>query len=232
MISESTEETASLYVLGLLDADEAARFAAEIRQDEELARLVFELEASAATLAHAAPMLTPPSALKVRIIEQIGQGKIISFARPSAWLPWAVAACLAIAAGMLAWHNSQLQTQLVFLRSQDSLSRLKIATLGSMLDIAPRGLAVVVWDREKQRGYLKVENMPVPRADQDYQLWVIDPGHKLPVNAGVFRFEPNGIAAVSFQPDQLIASADKFAISLERKGGAPQHEGPIVMISK
>lgn len=232
MIFESTQEAASLYVLGLLDPDEAVRFEAEVRANEELARLVSELEASAAALAHATPMLTPPAALKARILSQVGEKKIVPFVSRAAWLPWAIAACLAIIAGVLALHSSRLQTELVYLRNQDALSRMKIATLGSMLDIAPHGLAVIVWDKEKQRGFLKVENMPVPRADQDYQLWVIDPAYKQPVNAGVFHFQPDGIAKVSFKPDQLIASADKFAISLERKGGAPQHEGPIVMISK
>lgn len=233
MIDERTEELASLHVLGLLEADEARSFETALRADAELAKLVAELESSTASLAHALPPQPPPAHLKNRILSELrGDKKIVALPKSGNWLPWAIAACLALFAGTVTIDRARLQRENTDLRQRDALSQIQIATLNSMIENAPKGVAVVVWDAEKQRGILRVENMPAPRADQDYQLWVFDPKYKLPVNGGVFHFEENGVAKVSFQPDQQVDTANKFAISLERKGGAPQHEGPIVMISK
>lgn len=233
MIDEHTEELASLYVLGLLEPEELRSFEAALCSDAELSTVVSELEASAAALAHALPPQTPSAHLKNRILNEIRGGKeVVTFSKGLNWLSWAIAACLALFAGAVTFDRARLQRENADLSQRDALSTIQIATLNSMIENAPKGVAVVIWDVERQRGILRVENMPAPRVDQDYQLWVIDPRYKLPVNGGVFHFEDNVVAKVSFQPDQPVETANKFAISLERKGGAPQHEGPIIMISK
>jgi anti-sigma-K factor RskA len=38
--------------------------------------------------------------------------------------------------------------------------------------------------------------------------------------------------AVPFKPDQPVAHAAAFAVSLEKKGGVPKAEGTIVMLGK
>jgi len=230
MIDERSEETASLYVFGLLDDEDARRFEEALRSDAELARLVSELEAAAASLAHTAAPKIPAPDLKNRILDQIRAGKVAVMPRRVNWLPWALAACLAVIAGGLAVDRSRLQRELSAARDQDELSQIKIATLASLVQDAPKGVAVVAWDSARQEGIIKVQNMPMPKADHDYQLWVIDPQYPLPVNAGVFHLREDGITKASFKPDQPISSVDKFAVSLERKGGVPQHKGPIVML--
>lgn len=232
MIDEPLAELASLYVLDLLEPEEAARFAAELPDHLELAQLVADLQASVSALAYLAPPQAPPRELKSRLLAQIHSEKIVALPRRSTWLPWTLAAGFAVLAGWLAYDRSHLTTEMASLRDQGNLAQMQIATMNSMVDSSPKGLAVVVWDEEKQQGLLKVENMPKTRADQDYQLWVVDPKYKLPVDAGVFNLDSQGPNRVPFKPAQPITSADKFAVSLERKGGAPQHEGPIVMISK
>lgn len=232
MIDAHSEELASLYVLELLEPEELARFEMELRTNRELAQLVTELEASAASLVYLSPPQAPPAGLKARLLEQIQTEKIATLPRRTSWFPWAMAAGLAVVAGWLAFDRSHLQKEMASLRDKDVLAQMKIATMNSMTDSAPKGVAVVVWDEEKQQGILNVDNMPKARPDQDYQLWVVDPNYKLPVNAGVFNLENQGINRVSFKPTQPITAADKFAVSLEKKGGAPQHEGPIIMISQ
>jgi len=233
MIDERTEESASLYVFGLLDEAEAAQFERQVAADPELARLVSALEEAAASLAHTAVPMAPPPELKGRILSQIRAEKVVNLPRAGSpnWLPWALAACLAVIAGFLATDRSHLQRELAAARDRDELSQVKIATLASLLHDAPTGVAAVAWDGKRQEGVIKIQNMPAPRPDQDYQLWVIDPSYKLPVNAGVIPFE-GGLMKVAFKPDQPIHSADTFALSLERKGGVPQHQGPIVMLGK
>jgi anti-sigma-K factor RskA len=130
-------------------------------------------------------------------------------------------------------ENSKLQAQVDSLRQEvaglqarDELSQIKIATLASQLKDNPQAMAVVAWDGGAQRGILQTHNMPVANGDQDYQLWIIDPDSKAPVSAGVF----DPAQGARFQPIHRVSHAEKFAISLEKKGGSDAPQGPIVLV--
>ena len=100
------------------------------------------------------------------------------------------------------------------------------------MESAPDANAVVVWDERKQRGVLKVTKLPRNAADRDYQLWLVDPRYKDPVDGGVFHVANDGSLRVPFQPASPVREATGFAISLERKGGVTKAEGPIVLLGK
>lgn len=298
-MDEATEELASLYVLGLLETEEAMRFRARLAEDDELRHLVSRLEMAAAAVGRAVPPRDPPPAVKARVLAQIRPETVTPAQVPGSGLPWAMAASIVIlAGGWLYWHGEkeskalevqiqareselmsaksreaglqaklteqdlaetaikeakdtllgQLQSEQkenVNLRAQlDStqhevaslqagnvLSQIKIATLTSLLHNSPKAMAVVAWDPDQQRGLLKTINLPATAPDKDYQLWIVDPAYKNPVSGGVF--EPDGQASSSqFKPGQPITKATKFAVSLERKGGVPVAQGPMVLISE
>ena len=101
-----------------------------------------------------------------------------------------------------------------------------------MLPDSPEAQAIAVWNPEAQEGLLTVANLPALPSDRDYQLWVIDPQYPIPVDGGVFTVEPaSGDAHLHFKPKEPIKQIAKFAVSLERKGGVPKAEGPMVLIS-
>jgi len=79
---------------------------------------------------------------------------------------------------------------------------------------------------------LKVTKLPRNAADRDYQLWLVDPRYKDPVDGGVFHVANGGSLRVPFQPVSPVREAKGFAISLERKGGVTKAEGPIVLLGK
>jgi anti-sigma-K factor RskA len=119
------------------------------------------------------------------------------------------------------------------LKAEGDLSRYKLAALTSLLGNSPQALAIAVWDPAAQKGLLKVSNLPTLGADKDYQLWVIDPQYPNPVDGGVFQVDARtGDARVPFAPGQRIGSAQKFAVSVERKGGVRVHQGPIVLLGQ
>jgi len=92
---------------------------------------------------------------------------------------------------------------------------------------------VAVWNPEKQEGMLKVEKLPALAANQDYQLWVVDPQYPNPVDGGVFTVDPEtGVANVQFKARQPVNAINAFAVTLERKGGVPKAEGPFVLLGK
>jgi anti-sigma-K factor RskA len=309
MIDERTEEQAALYALDALEGDEKSAFEAELARNEELRRLVDDLQEASASLAHAAPPRVPPAELETRILDAISSESPPRSVTPRiVWLPWAAAAALALFCGLLMTQRAELSRQLAAAKDQigsinaerdraarllaekqreiadaqsaverlrvereelvqqvarwrereealrvqnttlaeqrtdlekkvaelerlGTLSQLRVATLTSKLPSAPGAAATVVWDPEKQQGILKVANAPTLGADKDYQLWLVDPAYKQPVDGGVFSVDEKGTTEFTFRPKLRITSANAFAVSLERKGGVPKAEGPMVLVS-
>jgi len=131
----------------------------------------------------------------------------------------------------LAAANSEISALREKMRAEGDLAQFKIATLASLAGNSPQALAVAVWNPATQRGVLRVEKLPALASDKDYQLWLIDPAYPAPTDAGVFTVDPaTGHAQVTFKPNQRVNNAAKFAVSLERKGGVPKPEGPILLL--
>jgi len=232
-MNEQLEEQASLYVFGLLESSEAAAFERRLESDADLRALVDHLDAAAATIAHQAPWRPLPPELRTQALSKIsGRYKVMAFPRRSVWIPWALAACLALACAYLVAESSRLRTRVTRLEERDFLARVQIASLSSKLENAPSANAVVVWDEKKQRGILKVTQLPRNAADRDYQLWLVDPRYKDPVDGGVFHVANDETLSVPFHPNTPVRDAQAFAISIERKGGVTKAEGPIVLLGK
>jgi anti-sigma-K factor RskA len=231
-MNDDLQEQASLYVLGLLESDETIVFEGRLQSDAELRELVDQLDEAAAAIALDAPPRALPPELRARVLGQIHSGKRLAVPRRSTWVPWAMAAGLALSCAYLLAERSGLRNRITHLEERDILAQIQIASLSSQLKNAPDANAVVVWDERKQRGVLKVTQVPRNSADHDYQLWMIDPRYKDPVSAGVFHVANEGPLRVPFQPAAPVREPKGFAISLERKGGASKAEGPIVLLGK
>ena len=123
-----------------------------------------------------------------------------------------------------------LNGEIASLQKRDALAQIRIATLQTTVEGYKQGVAVVVWDSEKHQGVLKLEKMPPVQVGKDYQLWVVDPKQPVPVDAGIVRVDSTGFAKVDFKPVTDVTDASKFALSVEKEGGVPKGEGPIVLI--
>ena len=185
-----------------------------------------------------------------------------------AWLPWIAAGGLAVLAGFLGQAYFAARTEMIALREQGALARIKDRSLEQQLEaerilagrriadlladgrassrlaglqifalIAPAGSpvsgpAVAVWDPERQEGRLAVANLPPTAPEKDYQFWIWDPQYPEPVNAGILPLpSAAGEARLLFKPDRPVTFAARFAISVERKGGALRAEGPTILAS-
>ena len=257
MIEEHMEEQASLYVLGVLTPEETRAFEVALDRDAELQQFVATLRNSRDALAGSLPHVTPPPALKKKILAQIeAQEKVIPMPsrverseNRAIWFPWALAACLAIVcviglsqqkalrqkndeqakrladlgrmADSLRNETQDLKQVVASLQETNRLAGLRIAMLNSMLADSPKAVAVSLWDNQQQRGVFVVQNLKPLPVDRDYQLWVIDPKYPTPVSAGVFQVDAQGNMRLQFKADKLIESANKFAVTLEPKGGLP-----------
>jgi anti-sigma-K factor RskA len=166
----------------------------------------------------------------------------------SAWVPWALAAALALVSLAFLWQSAGLRSQLnaqanrinelttsaelaraesadlrqavAKLRATNRLANFRIALLDSLLAASPKTIAVSVWDNERQDGVFIVRNLKPLPSDKDYQLWIIDPKYPSPVDAGVFQVDAKGNVREDFRAKAPIQAANQFAVTIEQKGGA------------
>jgi anti-sigma-K factor RskA len=242
------EEQAIAYALGLMDEAERIAFEPLLKTDSALRALVDELQTTAAAMAYETPQHLPPADVQAAVLAstkhmaQERPSTIVptsSSRSPLVWLGWA-AAIIGIAS-IYSWkqtestqlqaENRALKEELTRLSRANNTAQLQIASLKSTVAEYQQGVAVVVWNSEKQEGVLRLEKMPPVATGKDYQLWVVDPKHKTPVNAGIVRVDETGFAKVDFKPTLNIDEAKNFAISVEAEGGVPENKGPIVLLS-
>src|SRR5215472_17614317 len=236
MISEEQQDQAALYVLGLLEPHEAAAFESELSANAELRDIAREFREAAAAMALTAPPRMPPASLKQRVMREIAikteDRTVVPLQhRPSlGWVPWVIAAGLAVFCGLLALDRVRLERQLADMRAADSLMQTTFYSLAPSAPAPADAKATVAWQPGTQSGVIRVSNLPVPQSGKDYQLWAVDAEHKDPISAGVVRVDKNGVAQIRFTPVEKAEHVKAFAISLEREGGVPKKEGPILLV--
>jgi anti-sigma-K factor RskA len=258
MIDEPKQDLLVQYLLNEVDSSTAEQIRAELEADAELRDFLRETEDAFASIAHAAPPMAPPVGLAERILQLERNVSSISSTPPRSkiiWLvlPWAVAACLAIACVVLGLERTRLEKKniqvgqellalqqkvagvedaLATLQKKNLLAELTIATLKAQVASYETASAVVVWDKDQKNGVLQLDKLPPPAPGKDYQLWVIDPKIEQPVSAGILAVPNNGLIRASFHPASPIESAAAFAISVEKAGGASKPEGQIILVGK
>ncbi|MBV9391453.1 MAG: anti-sigma factor [Verrucomicrobia bacterium] len=125
---------------------------------------------------------------------------------------------------------TRLQQQVAGLQQQTNLANLKIASLRGQIASLKGSAVTVVWNEAENKGVINLQDVPAPKPGKDYQLWVVDSQHKLPISAGVVPVSTSGLSKVVFRPDQPVRAAQKFVLSLEAAGGAPQPAGPFLFV--
>lgn len=224
---------------------------AELQQLVDAMRIARDAMAGSIPLVEPPPQLkqkilaqiTPPEKVAAR------PARKEAFSLFKLWLPWALATCLVVVCSVLFWQQSQmnsrlnqqaerlqalnqmadglrgetnhLQRMVLALRETNQLVNLRIAMLNSLLTESPKAIAVSLWDNEQQQGVFVVQNLKPLPTDKDYQLWVMDSKYPTPVSAGVFQVDDKGNVRIQFKAGKPIGSADKFAVTMEPKGGLP-----------
>ena len=84
-----------------------------------------------------------------------------------------------------------------------------------------RVLGDVVWSNARQKGFVRLRDMPVLDASKEtYQLWIIDEkNEKAPVSAGIFNTSRTGEIVIPINAQLRIDKPKLFAVSKEKAGG-------------
>jgi anti-sigma-K factor RskA len=227
MINEDKQQQAIDYLLGELSASDAASFEHELNQDAELQTFTHEISETLGRIGGGGEPLAPPPFIPQRIL-QAEVRKVVRFP----FVPWAVAACLAIGCMILAALWTSSRNEIAKLAQRDLLSRIRIAALQSQVDAYAKTSAIVVWNPDHQNGVLQFEQLPALPPNQDYQMWVIDPKQPQPVSAGLVPKSTDQERRVTFWPAKPVGASPKFAVSIEPAGGSSVPRGQIVLVGQ
>ncbi len=260
--------------MGALTGDELREFEAYLRRASAEERLLLgELAATASLLPLTLEQKTPPADVKEQLLKKIALSARAHDAvrrrmeeltqprpvRKPSWVPWGIAAALAMAAVFalfvlqllrmidrqnteltsLREEKAQLHTRLVALEDELTKKQEQLRVLSakeihiSMMrgsEVNPVGYGKIIWDPDRRSAILQVSNLPAVPEGKDYQLWIIKDQKK--ISAGVFAVRDT--AANFFKIDSLAVTNPReigaFAVTLEPKGGMPQPTGDIYMV--
>ena len=178
------------------------------------------------------------------VTQQASSAKVVSIAsapKSVRWLRGAVAASIILLLGSAIlnfYYYSQYKKSTKqysdLLASQNTLmaridayrTNITVLTDTAMIKVTMKAasaerdgsIATIFWNKKLKNVLLTVNNLPVPAAGKQYQLWAIVNGQ--PVDAGLVNNTTIGNEAAT-TPMKKINDAQAFAITLENEGGSP-----------
>lgn len=252
----SLRDLAAAFALGALSVEETRAFEAYLAGSPEARREVAEYREVNALLAHGTPEQAPGAGLKDRVLERIGQEKVVSLSERRSrrssipfpiWMSLAASVLLAIGLGALLVNTrrqlaareaaidsvrstlAQVETRLT--EREETLNT--IMEPGVVLSIlsttgTPEPRIQLFWNRTKHSAIVHAFNLTPAEAGRVYQLWFIQDGK--PVPSVTFNSEPSGHALV--RNVALPEGITHAAITVEPAGGSLQPTTPVVMIGE
>jgi anti-sigma-K factor RskA len=217
------------YLLGALEPDEAAAFEQHLAGCEECRRDVADLRVAADALPVSVPIVSPPAALKDRIMAVVGQeAELLEAAgrpadRPPARtrrrrrLEWLSRPAVALACALLLLAGGGLAGALL---SGGDESRTVVANTE-----APG--ADVRLEIDEDGSKLVAENMPAPPSGRIYQVWLKRPGRDPEPTSVLWSTRGDGSAEVAV-PGSL-EGVEAVLVTHEPPGGSDVPSGPPVI---
>lgn len=245
------------YVLGDLDASEAAAFEQTMAANPAIAAEVVRMQ-QALELPYSPTEVAPPPALRSAILAAASQPSLSPVSpspqstpqltlqstaspRPRV-VPWhrvlaTAAAALIVALGI---SNYRLWQTLRETQAQPQSTDARVYSLQGT-DNANQASATVVVDPEQLEAVLSVENLPPLPPGKVYVLWTVV-GQETPyptdekgaILTQVFRVGNQGEALQKIGLPEVYRSSeliDKVAVTLEDGAEPERHVGPIMMIT-
>lgn len=217
------------YAMDALDELERARFEQHLAQCEDCRAEVAELRETAALLAETTAV-APPASLRDSVLSGISQVRPLApevptsparhAARPAArgraWMPFLVAAALALIVGagalvMQPWAPSDVER----LTAAEQVLQAPDAE-EVFVDLGEAGRATVVRSKSQDRAVITTEDMVSAPSGKDYELWFIE-GDEF-VSAGLMPDEPDQTVVL----DGSAGAAAAVGITVEPDGGSKQ----------
>lgn len=160
------------------------------------------------------------------------------------WIPWGVAAAMAIVAIFLALQNRALNDELqdesnlltnVAGQASRAQQVLEVLTAPgaqrvtlSEDKVSAQAMALATYFPERGGLILVAANMKPLPAGKTYELWVI-PASGNPVPAGLFRPDASGTATLVLPPLRAGIAAKAFSVTVEQASGSNTPTSPVIL---
>ena len=217
---QQADELLAAYVLDATDGDEAAAVRQHLETCAECRDTARRLGSAVESLALSAPAVSPPPALRARLLaaamsesppprtETPAHDHVLALPQRRIWPRLAAVAMAAAVVGLAGW-NITLQRQLGE-QHQVSASFHSSATAasGSLVYLPQQTVTLV-----------SLQNLPARTDGRVYELWVLPTATAAPQPAGTFVPDSDG-AKVLVVPGDL-SSDHGMAVSVEPAGGSP-----------
>jgi anti-sigma-K factor RskA len=224
-MTEDLHTYAGLYALDAIDGEVLTEFEQHLSTCASCQQEVREFSSTASRLGSTIAV-TPPPALRASVLSAIGNVRqeapaiVTPIRRRPAWFaPFAVAAALVLAFGVLRTVNNRPAT--ITAASVINARDARAITL-----TAPDGVQTKAYVSAKlDRVALTADGMTPAPAGKSYQLWLIGPNGA--ESAGIMEPPPGAPAAVLLKGK--LSGHQKMSITLEPAGGLPQASGPTLV---
>ncbi len=234
-VHDEVQDLIPAYVLGALDAAEAARARTHLAGCAVCTSVLREYQETADSLALGVPLADLPPDLKSRTLEKaigdVQPGRAVGSipGAQRAWLHLGGAQLIAGAALVITlltlawsvWQSTELSRQLALQR--DFMSVLAYAQ-GSALSIhgtplAPQSEGKLYIDRDSNVAALITVQLPPLKEGQSYQLWLTQPGGQ-PRSGGVFTVDSSGDGWLLVRAPRRLGEYARVEITVEPSGGS------------
>ena len=236
-VEEHVLDLLPAYALDCLDETETIQVAEHLAGCAECRAELLAYQATADQLVLAAPMVDPPPALRSRLLERI-QPSTTSLPQPqSSWWSsfshifrqtapvWGGVGLLLIL--FLAASNFWLWQQVNQIRTDTTSPTLMRTVTLTGTAAAPEASGLVAISLDGEHGSLVVDRLPPLGESEQYQLWLIQDGHR--DSGGVFSVGEEGYGSLWVSSPQPLGDYSALGITIEPAGGSPGPTGPKVM---
>lgn len=252
MTHQEFESVAALDAIGAATAEEAAAVRAHLETCDSCGRVYAEFADAATLLVRGLEPVTPPAAMRGRILGHTETGSRSAVEREEVVQPffnrwwWSAAAMLFLA--LWGWRELSVRMQHErFISAQAEIARLTnekdlLATRNAKLSaeigaltsagtktialtgqqVSPSASARVFLEPSQRRAVVFFYDMPANANDRSYQLWIIRADQPKPQSAGVFDVTKSGTASITIDNLPLETEIKGLAVTLEPRGGVQQ----------
>jgi anti-sigma-K factor RskA len=170
--------------------------------------------------------------------------------KTASWWPgsrtWALAGALALLLVVVAVDDFRQRAEIGPLLAQAHRGQLDSARLSELMELltsshaqkaslhqtpvaAPPPDARVVYSAHNGKLLLTASNLKPLPAGKTYELWILQPGGKNPLPAGMFAPDSSGNAAMILANEPPNLTVAGFGVTIEKEGGSDVPTPPIVL---
>lgn len=229
-------EQSEIYALGALDGQELKDFEAHLASGCTICEASLRETRETLNFLHRSlEPVSPPTAVKDRILQQIAGGKVIPITAAQSkqtrvWqrITGTIAACIigVVLTGTYYTYRYSVYTSVIDLLRDPATRDLPLYGAGP----TPAAKGRFLWNQSGE-GHIFVSDLPSAPEGKMYAVWTIAQ-QSAPRYVGTIETNPKGQGGLHIKTTPSELPVETFAVTLEPVGTTAAPTGPMVLVSK